>query len=325
MAAPGVNATHTDAVLTNISVGYMQAQTKFISTKLFPVVNVEKKSGLFSTYDRDDWFRDEAEKRADATESAGSGYNVGQDGYSADVYAFHKDVGDQLLANADAPFNPLREAAEFVASRMLLRQERSFVEDYLKPGIWTTELTGTATGSGAGEIVQFNDYANSDPIGTVEQIKADAEALTGLELNTAAIGVNVYRKLKNHPDIIDRIKYTSSENVTLELIARLLELDNVYISRSQFNAAPEGQEGKLEYNFGNGIFFAHAAPTPGLLTPSAGYTFAWTGVSDGSGQAIGTTQFRMDHLRAERIESQSAWDNKVVAPDLGVLVTDAVA
>jgi hypothetical protein len=86
----------------------------------------------------------------------------------------------------------------------------------------------------------------------------------------------------------------------------------------------EGQTGAYGYNFGDGILLTHSASSPGLLTTSAGYTFAWTGVSDGAGLAIGTTQFRMDHLRAERIESQSAWDNKVIAADLGALASAVV-
>lgn len=324
MAQPGVSSVHTDAVLTNISVAFMQDQSKYIATQVFPVVNVDKASALYYTYDQEDWFRDEAQKRADATESAGSGYEVGKDSYNCDVYAFHKDVGDQLLANADAPLNPLKEAAEFVAARMLLRQERQFVSDFLTTGVWSNEFAGVAAAPTASQFIKWSDYAASDPIQDVEKFKESIAGKTGYDPNTLTLGKNVFNKLKNHPDIIDRIKYTSSENVTTELLARLFEVDKVLVSKSMFASNKEGQAATYSYNFADSLLLTHSAQTPGLLTPSAGYTFAWTGVSDGAGLAIGTTQFRMDHLRAERIESQSAWDNKVVARDLGAMATAVI-
>lgn len=324
MAQPGVGGVHTDSVLTNISVAFMQDQTKYIAQQVFPVVPVDKASNLFYKYDQEDWFRDEAAKRADATESAGSGYEVGKDSYNCDVYAFHKDVGDQLVANADAPLQPLKEAAQFVAARMLLRQERSFVNDFLTTGVWSNEFAGVASAPGATGFIKWSDFAASDPILDIDKFKESIAGKTGYDPNVLTLGKNVFTKLKNHPDIIDRIKYTSSENVTTDLLARLFEVDKVLVSRSMFASNKEGQAAAYSYNFADSLLLTHSASTPGLLTPSAGYTFAWNGVSDGAGLAIGTTQFRMEHLRAERIESQSAWDNKVIAADLGALATAVI-
>jgi hypothetical protein len=61
------------------------------------------------------------------------------------------------------------------------------------------------------------------------------------------------------------------------------------------------------------------------MTPSAGYIFAWTGVSGGLGATIGTSQFRMESLKANRVEAEVAFDNKVVASDLGYFFASAVA
>lgn len=121
MPQPTQNQVHVDAILTNISVAYMQKQDNFIASKVFPIVPVSKQSDKFFTYTKNDWFRDEAQRRADATESAGGGYGLSTDTYQADVYAFHKDIGDQTRANADAPINVDREATEFVTSRIALK------------------------------------------------------------------------------------------------------------------------------------------------------------------------------------------------------------
>ena len=49
MAQPTLNDVHVDAILTNISVAYMQDRDNFIADKVFPVIPVDKKSDKFFT------------------------------------------------------------------------------------------------------------------------------------------------------------------------------------------------------------------------------------------------------------------------------------
>ena len=325
MPQPNINSTHVDAILTNISVAYLQNQDNFIADKVFPIVPVDKKSDKFFTYTKNDWFRDEAQRRADATESAGGGYNLGTGSYSADVYAFHKDVGDQLLANADAPLNPLREATEFVTRRMLLRKELQFVTDFFTTGVWADDVTGVAGAPSSGETKQWSDYTSSDPIDDIEAAKSEILANTGMEANTLVLGYEVFRQLKNHPDLVDRIKYTSSQTITTDMLARMFDIDRVLVAKAVKATNNEGASEAYSFAYGKGALLAHVASAPGLLTPSAGYTFSWTGVSGGIGSTIGVSSFRMDSLRAERVEAEMAFDNKVIAADLGYFWNTIVA
>jgi hypothetical protein len=325
MAQPNVNSVHVDAILTNISVAYMQKTENFIADKVFPVVPVDKKSDKYFVYDKNDWFRDEAQRRADATESAGSGYNLSTETYSADVWAFHKDVGDQTKANADSPLNPLREAAEFVTQRLLLRREVQFVSDYLKTTVWGKDYTGVTGTPTTDEFKRWDDYTSSDPIEDIETGKAQVLSTTGFEANTLVLGYDTFRKLRHHPDIVDRIKYTSSSVVTEDMLARMFEVDRVLVAKSIRATNNEGATGAYSFNVGKVAWLGHVAPNPGLLTPSAGYIFSWTGVSQGMGSTIGTSQIRMDALKADRVEAEMAFDNKVVAADLGVYYTTAVS
>ena len=59
---------------------------------------------IFITHIHKQILRDAAELRADGTESAGTGYGLSTDSYSALAYALHKDIGDQVRANSDAIF-----------------------------------------------------------------------------------------------------------------------------------------------------------------------------------------------------------------------------
>ena len=316
MPQPTQNQVHVDAILTNISVAYMQSQDNFIASKVFPVVPVSKQSDKFFTYTKNDWFRDEAQRRADATESAGGGYNLGTDTYNADVYAFHKDIGDQTRANADAPINVDREAAEFVTSRLMLKMETQWVSSFFGTGVWASDVTPSNL---------WSDYTSSDPLNDVETGKRTILANTGFAPNTLVLGYDVFKTLKNHPDLVDRIKYTSAQTLTEGLMASLFDIPRVMVAKAVKATNNEGGTAAYDFTHGKNALLCYSAPSPGLLQPSAGYVMSWTGVSGGLGATIGTSRLRMDQFRADRIEAEVAFDMKVIGSDLGYFFGSVVA
>lgn len=316
MPQPTQSAVHVDAILTNISVAYFQQNQNFIATRVFPVVPVSKQSDKFFTYTKNDWFRDEAQRRADATESAGGGYNLSTDSYQADVYAFHKDIGDQTRANADAPINVDREAAEFVTSRIALKMETQFVSNFFTTSIWGTDSTPTNL---------WSDYTSSDPIGDIETGKRTILSTTGYEPNTLVLGYDTFIQLKNHPDLVDRIKYTSSNVLTEDVMASLFGVPRVMVAKSVKATNNEGATGAYAFNYGKNALLTYAAPSAGLLQPSGGYIMSWTGVSGGLGQTVGVSRMRMEQFKADRIEAEVAFDMKVIGTDLGYFFSACVA
>lgn len=325
MPQPTAQSVHLDAILTNISVAYIQSGMDFISTKAFPVVPVEKQTDKYYVYRKNDWFRDEAKRRADATESAGSGYNMDRDAYSCDVFAFHKDVGDQARKNADSPLDLDRDASMFVTQRLLLRQEKQWADDCFKTGVWATDVTGVAAAPGAGQFIQWSDYASSDPIKDLSDGKRKVLSTTGFKPNTLILGYDTFAALENHPDLIDRIKYSGEKVVTESLMAMLFGVSRILVAQSVIATNKEGETSAMSFVHGKGALLSYVNPSPSLLAPSAGYTFAWRGVSGGLGQNVGISRFRMDKLKADRIEGEAAFDNKIVAADLGYFFTTAVA
>jgi len=95
--------------------------------------------------------------------------------------------------------------------------------------------------------------------------------------------------------------------------------------KSVYNTAAEGATASMSFNAGKHALLAHVAPSPGIMTPSAGYTFSWTGVSGGLGETVGIDRFEMRKLKAERVEGEKAVDMKLVASDLGYFFDGAVA
>lgn len=320
MAQPTLQQVHIDTALTNVSTAYQQADDQFIATKVFPIVPVDKPTGKIFTYTKADWFRDEAKVRADAAESAGSGYGLNTVGYNCDVFALHKDIGPQIRATADPQVDLERDAARFITQRMLLRREIQFVSDVFGTGIWGTDTTPSFL---------WNDYPNSNPISDVRAQKRAILSTTGQPANTLVLGYDVYDQLLDHPDIVDRIKYTTSvtgRTVNEALLAAMFDVKNVYVAKAIKNTAVEGEAAAYSFVFGKSALLLHVPDNPGLLTPSSGYTLVWRGVDYGMGDNnVGIKQEVVPLTGgAVRVEGQSAFDHKILGVDLGVFFNGAV-
>jgi len=315
MPQPTSSSVHIDSILTNVSVAYMQDQEHFVANRVFPTISVNKQSDKYFTYDQSDFYRDQVKLRADGTESAGTGYGLSTATYSCDVNALHKDIGDQVRENSDAPLNPDLDATRFLTQQMLIRQERQWATDFFTTSVWGTDATPSTLWSASG----------STPIADITTAVNTVLTNTGLIANTLVLSYKAFSILKNHSDFTDRYKYTSADAITPELMARVLDLDNVYIMKGVYNSAAEDATASYAQIGDRDALVCHVAPTPGLMVPSAGYSFNWSGISAGLGASTAISRFRMDHLKADRIEIEAGWDNKVVSSALGYFFSNPVA
>ena len=239
MPNPTASDVHVNAALTNISVAYMQEDNSFVADRVFPVIPVPKQSDRYFVYNKGDFFRAEATLRAPGTASAGAGFNIDNTpSYFADVYAIHKDIDDQIRANSDAAINPDRDATLFVTQQLMLRRELVWANTFFTNGIWTG---GIQAGGGAGDV-QVADLLNgawsaagSTPIEDVDKQADNMMRLTGYRPNKMVVGTQVHRVLKNHPDVLDRIRYTQEGIVTEQLLASLLGVDEYMVARATNN------------------------------------------------------------------------------------------
>jgi len=324
---PNRSQVHIDGALTNISVAYMQSESSFVCNQIFPTVGVTKQSDRYFKYKREDWFRDEAQERGPATESAGGDYEIDNTpSYFCKKYAYHKDVTDEDRTNSDTPLDADQDATEFVTSKLMLKKELQWANTYFKTGVWGTDVTGVAGVPAGVQIKQWNDAA-STPIQDIALYSTNMAGVTGKRPNILVLGALVYQALRNHHDILDRIRYTERGIVTAELLAALFDVDQVVVAWAVKNAAAKGAAENNSFILGKGALLAYRAPRAGLKTASAGYTFAWTGLKGASayGGTIARIPVPLLGQGTERIEGELAYDMKVVASDLGCFFATAVA
>ena len=316
MPQPTLSDVHVDRALTDLSVRYSQSADMFIADRVFPTVRVRNRSDVYYVYDRSYWFRSDAELRGPGAESAGSGWQVTTDSFSCNVYAIHKDIDDQTRANADSPLQLDRDATEFVTQHLLQRREQAWVSTYFTTGVWATDVTPAN---------KWSDYVSGDPIGDLRTGVITMAKNTARKPNTLVMGAEVWNALQDHPDFLDRIKYTQKGIVGPDLLASLIGVERVMIAWSVKNTAAEGATPSYDFNLGKNALLMYVAPNPGLNTPTAGYTFRWTGLFGTGSNGIRIKRFRLERNASDRIEGEEALDQKLVAADLGYFFNAAVA
>jgi hypothetical protein len=329
---PTMQDAHIDRALTNMSVAYLQDASTFIADKVFPTVPVKRQSDIYYQYNKGDFMRDEAQVRGAATESAGGDYGVeAQDPYYCRKHAFHKDVTEEERANYDEPLDADQDANEFITQKMLIRREMEWSSKYFKPGIWGTQIEGASAAAAAvpgtsNQKVVYFDSPTSDPIKVFTTAGVNMAETTSYKPNTLVLSPYVFNALKNHEDILDRIKYTQKGIVTTDLLATLFEVEKVVVAWAVVNSAKKGAAENVSFIMGKHALLCYANPRPALRKPSAGYIFAWTGLKGAGAYGNRTIRLPLDllGLGTERIEGEIAFDAKLICADMGIFLKDIV-
>jgi hypothetical protein len=331
MPNPTYSDLHVSTALTDLSVAYANGMRSLYDT-MFPVHGVAKQADKYFTFDRRDHWRSDAKDRAPGAEVAIGGYRVSTDNYFCDRKAIGHDISDPERANADpAVANLDGDATEYVTEQIRLRNEIDWVANYFTTAVWdgassSTDMTGQAApASTTSNFLQWNDV-NSTPI---EDLRGEMTAVsekTGKRPNKLATGSNVWTVLADHPDILDRIKYTERGIVGEDLLASLLGLDEVIVGDMVQDSAVEGAaSGSFAFIAGRSALLAYVAPAPGLKRVSAGYTFTWTGMTGAPSIGARIKRYRLERNESDRIEGETWRDFKVVSSNCGAFFATCVS
>lgn len=325
MPNPTPAQVHVDRPLTNISVAYQQRQADYVADRVFPRVPVLRQSDKYFKYTKGDWFRTEVGVRPPSTESPGSGYRITTDTYFCEPYAVHRDVDQQLRANADAPLDMDREATLFVTNQLLLKRDIQWADTFFKTGVWATDVTGVTSTPNSTQFLQW-DQSGSDPLVDIDNAKMAVKQATGAEPNVLVIDPLTYvNGLKHNASILDRIKHTQRGVITRELLANLFDVEEVLIAQAVQNTAAEAETESMSFIFGKGALLVHRAPNPGLMTPTGGYIFTWNGYLGGNAFGTAIDRFEMRNIKSTRVEGEMSYDMKVIANDMGYYFSGTVA
>jgi hypothetical protein len=253
----------------------------------------------------------------------------------ADVWSLHKDVPDQIRANADAMLSLDMDATRYLTQQARLNREIQWASAFFTPGKWTVQVSGVASGETAGgpnslpyangsTLRQWND-AGSTPIQDIRNMKQVVQLAGLYRANKIVFSRPLFDALCDHPDLVDRLKYGQTApqpaKVTLAAMAALFELDEVLVMDGIQNIGQEtinfSSNDINQFIAGKNALLVYTPESAGLLTPCAGLTFAWTGYLGATAYGTRIKSFYLPWLESTRVEIDNAFAHQIVGPDLG--------
>lgn len=326
MPQPTLSDVHVDRPLTMMSAGFLQADVDFVASKVFPAIPVTNRSDVYFKYNRADFFRDQMQKRAPGTPAAGGGYKLTTAQYVADVWAEKKIVDDQIRANSDSPLQPDRDAVMFLTQQALINRDVNWSASFFTTSIWGNEKAGQATSDST--HVKYWDLSGSSPIDDVLAGHAAVKKATGYWPNTLVLGADVFLKLMVNPQITDRLKYGQTAPnpvvVTTADLAALFKVKRVLVASGIKTTTAENENtdadtlpDTFDFISGKHALLCYAADSPGIMAPSAGYTFNWTGLTGATAAGFRIKKFRWEVDSADHIEIEQAYAFGLVSKYLG--------
>ena len=308
MPNPTVSDVRQDSALNNLAIAYLPDATTHFAREVFASVDVSKKSGKYGIFDRGDFLRNDAQRRAPGTPAARGGFNTSFGTYTAEEWAYEYVQPDEVRENWDLALDADRAGVAHVMEKLLIAQDAEFASTYLTTGVWDTDLTPST---------KWDAASGSDPIGEMRTASRTILQGVGHNANVACIAQDAWDVLQDHADLLDRIKYTEKGIVTTDLLASVLGLEKVVVAAGVYDSAAEGQTESMAFSATDECLLVYAAQQPTIDTPSAGYIFSWTQFDQVRQGSAGIRSYREEKIKSTVFGGCAYYDMAVTATGAG--------
>jgi hypothetical protein len=317
--------------LSNMSMAYFQQDSDYVAPAIFPICPVDLATSYYYVFSKADLARDNVARKPKYGKVTPAIMGQTDNTYKCEVdqVIVGIDQIEQLnyqRSRAVGVADPRRAKVRFATEQMKLHMDVLFARGFFKTGVWTQQRQGVVSNPGSNQFIKFSDI-NSDPIQFFDDLCTEIKRNGRRRPNRLALGANTWKALKNHPDIVERVKYTGTTAnpavVTTQALAAILQLEKVVVLESTYNAGKLGEEDMQFICDPNAALLCYATNTPAIDEPSAGYIFAWDML--GNGQYIAMDQWEGEPgTHSEFVEGLCAYDMKKTADDLAVFLYDCV-
>lgn len=268
---PG-QARIVDPILTTHALGYVRPGN--VGQFLFPRVEVATLGGKVTTFGKEG-FRRYNTKRSpgEATKRVQFGYDGKP--YAIVLSALEAVVPDEIASEAAAGpgLNASQDSVDLVLDVMELEHECECADIARNTSNYDSDhkvaLAGAARWRGA----------SGDPTKDVEAGKDAIRASIGIRPNVGVISASAYAAAKANAKIQDYLKHLGARTLTLEILASMWEIPNLYLGEA---VAASGVDDDLGDVWGGDVILAYVAPANGsnrraAAKPSYGYTYTMRG------------------------------------------------
>lgn len=295
-----------DPVLTRLLWGYLPPA--WTGAVLFPIVPVEKEAGKIPKFGAEA-FQIYNCKRPIRGTRARIDYEAASIPYLCEEYSLEVAVDEREVE--EAIFDARRRAAFTSENAIAMQVEYLQATQACNPDNYAvgnkTELTGTD---------QWSDLDDSDPIDDVGAAIDAIQGTIGQIPNVLVMGPAVMKSLKNHPAIIERIKYSERAIVTEDLLAAIFGIQTVKVAAAAYSS----EAGTFTSVWGKNVIIAFVPPAAARDTgaPAYAYTLRKTG------RPV-VKRYVDQRANSEIVYAEDLLDAKILSDVAGYLIENAVA
>lgn len=192
------------------------------------------------------------------------------DSYLVEKHGLSMLLSEEDIENEEQPFDARKDASGDLIDKISLGKEFAVASQMTS----TTVMTNNVTLSGTD---QYNDYANSDPLGDWAVAKASVFDNSG-QITEAPGGFGVmswpvYNTLKFHPDLLDVMKHTVNmkKGLSFEQMADVMGVNRLLLAFAQYDTSKEGQTASITTVWGKNIVFGYAPLTGSKRIKTLGF------------------------------------------------------
>lgn len=305
---------HVNRPLTNLSIQYKNEA--MIWREVLPVIEVDKRSDLYFKYAKENALRLVDDKIGPKSMANEVGMEVSTENFSVKDHALADWIPLESKDNADLPMDQAIDVNDNLNMLLDVAQEKRVVDVAFAAATYPTGNKVTLSGT-----AQWGQAAD-DPIKNVQ----DAIETCFMRANTLVFGVDAWLVFRRLPEVLDAVKSSTRQQgtpggfATAPEVAALFEVERILVGRSRYVTSKEGQAVTFARLWGKHMAALHVVPKPGIRSITFGATFS---------EMTRITMTAFDEKRGAKgaFYVKPAWnsDEKVIASDLGYLITDAVA
>ena len=259
-----------DPILSTHARGYRNAE--FIGHMVFPIVDIPVRGMRVMRFGKES-FRMMNTRRAPGAETARVQY-----GYASDPVALIQDSLEGVV-----PWENMQEASmvpgvdlaagsiEMVLDVIGLGREYAIAKLARDPAKYAAGNKEALLGN-----AKWSNPA-SDPAKDIEEAKEQIRRRIGRYPNLLTLGPAVFNALKLHPKIKEQFKYTSSESVTTDMLAKYFNIDKVIVGKAVYLPENAADDADAQDVWGSDAILSYTPMGNNYRVPSFGYCYRLNG------------------------------------------------
>jgi hypothetical protein len=304
---------HQNTPLIDYTIKLMQDPSVYgASGRLCPYRPVSKMTDIYYVYSTEDAFRAVDSVRGNKVPAARVDWSaLSTASFALKTHKLSMAISREDRENSDPSVNPEMDAMDEIMDMIMREKEIDLAKKF-----FTTTVSGVNNTTLTTNKWSY-DTVTSNPIDDVDTAISAVKKATGKKINNMLIGDDTWRTLKDHPELLDRIKWSQQGVLSENLVSALLGVQSLYVSDVITQSNDYGISVSTDFLFKSGALLYFNDPNPRLRNANFGTCFV--GLYGGTAPEI--RRWRDEDIDSDIIELAWSYDQKIVLSLSGYFIS----